>query len=66
MSKYVSQIRTQFNMLNNFYRGMRLDNFLIDEEKMKKAPIFSPPSKEFDDYMFAGIKIKDIELKGMI
>lgn len=59
---YIEQIRDQFLSMVDFYRGLDLDNFLHMEEELNNAPTFLGPSREFDDYMFAGVKIKDKDI----
>lgn len=59
LSHYIFEIETQFNMLLQFFRGMKTEHFMSVGEK--DGPILKP-GKDFDDLMFNSIKIKDSEI----
>jgi hypothetical protein len=59
MSDYILKMEFQFGFIKDFYRGMKIEDFVIKHKNLK---IFSGPDPELDDLMFGGLKIQDSEI----
>lgn len=64
MSDYMLKVEFQFNFIIQMYRGMKIENFIIKDEKNVKT--FSGPGPEFDDFMFKPLQIKDTEIPDLL
>lgn len=62
MSDYMLKVESQFIFIKDFYRGMRVENFITTEADEKNAKFFTSPGPDFDDSMFYSLKIKDKEI----